>query len=150
MAGIKDDTEAQWILLSGLTISISLIAVAVFINQAAITGYHSANAVFDFPKDEIRELVAQTRETTTTSAQIAWELNHASNESVLHNFTRLFHSYTAQLATLYAAQGSTVNITLSKAVFNSTHHIDTVWLNISYNDGTTSYASQPEIIEVRQ
>ena len=58
--------------LSGLTISLSLIAVAVLINQAAITGYYSSHAALEFPKNQIRELVAETQESAKSEAVLAW------------------------------------------------------------------------------
>lgn len=148
MEGIED-TNAQWIILSGFTLSLSLISVAVFLNQAGITGYHSANAVLEFPKHEIRELVAQTRESIIDVAQLAWHLNNTSNESVLINFTKFFNNYTTQVGMIYAVHGETISLTLSKVVFNSTNSIEVVWLNISYSNGDTLYISQPEIIEIR-
>lgn len=68
MASIIGDTGGQWIVLSGLTISLSLITVAVLFNQAAITGYYSSYASLEFPKDKIRELTVQTHESVKCSA----------------------------------------------------------------------------------
>ena len=153
MAGIIDDTDGQCIALSGLTISISLVLVAILVNEAAITGYYSSYAALEFPKEKIREITAQTQESAKNAAQLAWNYSgglHATNESVLNNFTALLSNYSAQMNTIYAVHGETVNITLSKAVFNSSHSIDIIWLNISYDDGTTRYTSEPEIIEVKQ
>ncbi len=150
MAGLVDDTGGQWIALSGLAISLSLVLVAVLVNQAAITGYYSSHAAIEFPKDDIQELTEQTQESAKGAAQLAWELNNTGNESVLSNFTELLSNYNTQVSVLYAAHGDTVNITPSKIVFNSSHRIDIIWLNISYNDGITYYSSEPEIIEVNQ
>lgn len=150
MAGIRDDSSAQWIILSGFAISMSLIALAVLINQTSVTGYYSANAALEFPKEQIRDITSQTRETSIDAARIAWELNHTSNETVLQNFTRILNNYNNQVSILYAAHGETVNINISKVIFAPTSYIDTIWLNISYNDGKTYYASEPEIIKVTQ
>lgn len=168
MAGVIGDTDGQWIALSGLTISISLVLVAILVNQAAITGYYSSYAALEFPKERIREITTQTQESAKNAAQLAWELNNTTNETVLSNFTAFLSSYNAQMNTIYAVHGETVSITLFNytngtndtytysspeniALFNSTNHaIDRIWLNISYSDGTTSYASEPEIIEVKQ
>ena len=165
MAGLINDTGGQWIALSGLTISMSLIVVGVLINQAAITGYYSSHAALEFPKNQIRELVAETQESTKGMAQLAWELNHSSNETVLSNFTMLINNYSEQVNTIYAVHGMTVNIALSKEtvqvndtftyppnipIFNSTNHkIENIRLNISYDDGTTRYALTPEIIGMK-
>lgn len=167
MAVIIDDTDGQWIALSGLTISISLVLVAILFNEAAITGYYSSYAALEFPKEQIREITTQTQESAKSAAQLAWELNHTSNETVLSNFTALLSNYSAQMNTIYAVHGETVSITLFNyttgandtysyssgniPLFNSSNHtLDNIWLNISYNDGTTRYASEPEIIEMKQ
>jgi hypothetical protein len=149
MAGIIDDTGGQWIALSGLTISIALVMIAILVNQAAITGYYSSYAALEFPKEKIRELTTQTQESATSAAKLAWELNHTSDETVLYNFTALLNSYNDQMNTIHAVHGETVNISISKTVFNSSHSIDIIWLNVSYDDGITHYASEPEIIEVK-
>jgi hypothetical protein len=168
MAGLIDDMSGQWISLSGLTISLSLIVVGVLINQAAITGYYSSHAALEFPKNQIRELVTETQESTKGMAQLAWELNHSSNETVYSNFRTLINNYSEQVNTIYAVHGMTVNITLSNdtvqvndtytyppniPIFNPTnstsHKIENIRLNLSYNDGTTRYALTPEKIEMR-
>ena len=150
MASVIDDTGGQWIALSGLAISLSLVLVAVLINQAAVTGYYSSYAALEFPKEQIREITTQTQESAKGAAQLACELNNPRNETVLSNYTALNRSYNAQTSMIYAVHGETLNITLVKSAFNSTHDIDIIWLNISYNDGTTRYASETEIIEVKQ
>ena len=76
MASVVDDTKGQWIVLSGLTISVILILIAVLINQASITGYYSSYAALEFPKESIRELTIQTRDSAKSTAELAWELNH--------------------------------------------------------------------------
>jgi hypothetical protein len=149
MAGIIDSTDGQWIALSGLTISVSLVLIAILVNEAAITGYYSSYAPLEFPKEKLRELTTQTQESATSAAQLAWELNHTSDETVLNNFTALINSYSDQMNTIHAVHGETVNITISKTVFNSSHSIDIIWLNVSYDDGITRYSSEPEIIEVQ-
>jgi hypothetical protein len=168
MASLINDDKAQWITLSGLTISLSLVIVAVLFSQSAVTGYYSSYATLEFPKEQIRELKTQTHETAKSAAQFAWMLNNTSNEAVFSNFTMLINSYSEQVNTIYAVHGRTVNITLFNynqandtyqpdniPIFNSTNcatncAIENIWLNITYDDGTTRYASTPEIIEVKQ
>ena len=157
MASIIGDTGGQWIVLSGLTISLSLITVAVLFNQAAITGYYSSYASLEFPKDKIRELTVQTHESVKSAAQLAWELNNTSNETVLSNFKWLLINYSTQVNMLYAAHGEYINIAPSNtpdchgntSFNNTTHNIDMVCLNITYKDGSTKFTSEPEIIEVK-
>lgn len=150
MEGLKKDTSAQWIMLSGFTVSLTLIAVAILINQATITGYHSSNTALDFPKEQIRELVTETKKASEKSADLAWQLNHTSNDSVLENFTSLINSYDSQASTIYASHGETIDIEIAGfSRENNSTYIDSVWLNISYNDGKTYYSSKPEIVEVK-
>lgn len=167
MAGIIDDTDGQWIALSGLTISLSLVLIAILVNQAMITGYYSSYAALEFPKEKIRGITTQTQESARNMAQLACELDNTSNETVLSNFTALLNSYGGQMNTIYAVHSETVGITLfnytngtnetyfyssgSIPLFNSSNHtIDNIWLNISYDDGITNYSSEPEIIEMKQ
>ncbi len=164
MACLIPDESGQWIALSGLTISISMITVAILINQAAVTGYYSSYAALEFPKEQIRELKTETQESARNAAYAAWMLSNDTNSSVFSNFTHLLESYAIQVNTIYAFHGGTVNISIYNysinndsyiympgniTVFNSTtHYMNVIWLNISYDDGTTRYASTPEVIEV--
>ena len=165
MAGLIDDTSGQWIALSGLTISLSLIAVAVLVNEAAITGYYSSNAALEFPKNQIRELVAQAEETAISEAQISRGLNNSSNESIFINFTGSINNFSQQVNTIYSMHGVRTSITIFNynqtgdrysysssniSIFNSSsdHKINHIWLNMSYDDGTTNYNLAPHIIEM--
>ncbi len=156
MAGLVGDSSGQWIVLSGLMVSVSLVIVAVLVNEAAITGYYSSSAPIDFPKGELRELTAQTHETAMSAAQLAWSLNNTTNKSVWDNFTNIMENYSRQVSMIYAAHGDTVNITPISPYntgdtctqFNENTSLDIVCMNIIYSDGTTSYSSEAERIEV--
>lgn len=150
MANIAGNTEGQWIILSGMTISLSLILLALLANQASITGFHSSHSALEFPKEQIRDLTQGVRDYSKNAAQLAWELNHTTNETVRNNFTRLLNNYTSQVSTIHSVYGNNVNVTISKIVFNSTNNsrINIIWLNIYYDDGITYYACEPEIIEM--
>lgn len=54
MARLKDD--AQWIVLMGFVVSFSLFFIAILINQSTIVGQTTAEAVSEFPKNDIREV----------------------------------------------------------------------------------------------
>jgi len=50
-----------------------------------------------------------------------------------------------------AAHGQTVDISVSNITLKSSQSVsvgDSVWLNISYDDGRTFYLSNPEVVEV--
>lgn len=52
MAGLKDD--AQWIVLMGFIVSFSLFLLAIVLNQSTVVGQTTAEAVSEFPKEDIR------------------------------------------------------------------------------------------------
>jgi hypothetical protein len=54
MAGLND--EAQWIVLMGFVVSFSLFFIAIVLNQATVIGQTTAEAVLEFPKNDIREV----------------------------------------------------------------------------------------------
>ena len=45
---------AQWIVLMGFIVSFSLFFLAVLLNQSTVVGQTTAEAVSEFPKDDIR------------------------------------------------------------------------------------------------
>jgi hypothetical protein len=166
MASLIKDSGGQWIVLAGLAVSLSLVLIATLVTQASINGYYSSDAPLEFPKEQVRELTAQSRESSISSAQLAWKLNNSSNPNVFTNFKSLFDNYSSQVSVLYAAHGDTVNITLfnytqnidnytytsekvNTTLFNSNHLLENIWLNITYYNGDTEYYSSPEIIWVK-
>jgi hypothetical protein len=52
MARLNDD--AQWIVLMGFLVSFSFFFLAVLINQSTVVGQTTAEAVSEFPKNDIR------------------------------------------------------------------------------------------------
>jgi len=150
MANMKDDTRGQWILLSGFTISVTLVALVLLLNQSAITGYFSSNAALEFPKEQIRDLNIQTRETVQSVTLLAYQLNQSTNQSIPTIITTLLENYSTQTSILYASHGETVDIKVSNISINTsnTAFVDNIWMNISYYDGNTFYISEPEIVEV--
>lgn len=152
MAGLKRNTSGQIIILAGFAICISLIALAVLVNQAMITGYYSSNAALEFPKHQIRDITLQTRENSVSMAELALRLNQSNNQSVEDNYRSLFSQYERQMRKIYAFHGEEVSLelddmNLTTAGMNFSAQ-STVWVNITYNNGMTYYASRPEIVEV--
>ncbi len=54
MAGLNDD--AQWIVLMGFVVSFSLFFIAIVLNQSTVVGQTTAEAVLEFPKNDIRDV----------------------------------------------------------------------------------------------
>jgi hypothetical protein len=52
MARLNDD--AQWIVLMGFIVSFSLFFLALVLNQSTVVGQTTAEAVSEFPKEDIR------------------------------------------------------------------------------------------------
>jgi hypothetical protein len=52
MARLNDD--AQWIILMAFIVSFSLFFLAVILNQSTVVGQTTAEAVSEFPKEDIR------------------------------------------------------------------------------------------------
>jgi hypothetical protein len=154
MESLKKDTRGQWIALSGLFISIILIGLAALANQAVIAGYHSSNAVLEFPKENIRELNSHTRDNARIIKDLSIDLNKTSNDTIPVIYESLFYNYSIQMRGLYAIHGKTVDLSLvsinsTNGTYNNSD-FDLIFVNISYNDGTVHYMSNPEIIEVRE
>jgi hypothetical protein len=53
MARLSNET-AQWIVLMGFIVSFSLFFLAIILNQSTVVGQTTAEAVSEFPKDDIR------------------------------------------------------------------------------------------------
>jgi len=157
MESLRKDTKGQWIALSGLVISLILIVLAALANQAIVAGYHSSNAVLEFPKENIRELNLHTKDNAGILKGLASEINSSTNSTNMTIpviYEQLFDNYSSQIKTLYAAHGENIDVSLvatssANGTYNSSE-IDVVFVNIVYNDGSTHYVSQPEVIEVSQ
>jgi hypothetical protein len=54
MAGLNDD--AQWIVLMGFIVSFGLIFLGIVINQSTVVGQTTAEAVLEFPKNDILDV----------------------------------------------------------------------------------------------
>lgn len=153
MADLRENDEAQWLLLSGFTISAILVIFIILVNSATIVGYHSSSNALEFPKDNIRELVSESRLVATQSMDIAYQMNQTSNKSIEETTSDLIDSFSEQTSVIYAAHGQTVDINMANITINSSGPLpvgDNVWLNISYNDGNTYYLSNPEVVEVNR
>jgi len=67
MARLKDD--AQWIILLGFIISVSIFFLALIINESVLVGQTTAESVLELPKSDIHDL----RNEVFRSAQISAE-----------------------------------------------------------------------------
>lgn len=154
MEGLRKDTTGQWIALSGLVISLIIIGLAVLANQAVLAGYHSSNAALEFPKENIRELNLHTRDNAQMIRDMSFYMNSTTNETIPDAFEQLFDNYSMQMKKLYAVHGEVVDVAFVSINSTSGNYtvddIDMVLVNITYDDGTTHYVAEPELIEVNK
>ena len=79
MAKLNDD--AQWIILLGLIISVSIFFLALIVNEATLVGQTTAESVIDLPKADIQDLRNQVRhlvERDDFSDDISWDIQNIS------------------------------------------------------------------------
>ncbi|MBT8508907.1 hypothetical protein AZH53_10875 [Methanomicrobiaceae archaeon CYW5] len=50
------DDEGQWIVLMGVVVATGMFILAIIINQAPMVGQSTAEAVLEFPKNEIQDI----------------------------------------------------------------------------------------------
>jgi len=117
MARLMNDT-AQWIVLMGFVVSFSLFFLAVILNQSTVVGQTTAEAVSEFPKEDIRGV-----RTALLQSNMYWaSVNDQTNIRLdIENI-----SLTRQNAVIRIYAPISVN--------------DTYWLYpIHYNNGVTEY-----------
>jgi len=141
------DEEAQWIVLAGFTISISLAVLIVLLNLSFMSGYQASQAQLEFPMYELRELHDETYAEVNI---IAMQDNITTDEinDTMVNYGKLLsqlYAYHGQLvATTVNTTTSTKNATAaSNAVGGSNDlNVTTVTIEITFYDGTTKYTER--------
>lgn len=117
--------NGQWILLSGLVISLVIIGLSILLNQAMLSSHQSAQAEHTFPKNDILEFRTET-------FKEAIRIN--INENVTNDeFNQTMDQFLENLETLYLMQGEHVNlIVIEKGTARS--------VKIEFADGITKYS----------
>ena len=119
MAGLKDD--AQWIVLMGFVVSFSLFFIAIVINQSTVIGQTTAEAVLEFPKDDIRGV-----------RDVIIQSEFLDNAGIFLNKTKVQND----IRTLsLSRQNSVVNLSSTQPTAGDP---DTT-IDIHYNNGVTVY-----------
>lgn len=132
MVRLIGDDEGQWILMSGVTIAVGLIVLALVLNQAMLSGSQSSGAETYFPKNDIREL----REESRMEARRMW---HETGDSL--NFTDASRDYSRRVAAIYASHGQVANVTMTTTDNPNTN----ISIRVSFSDGTTYYTDSFEV-----
>ena len=138
------DEEAQWIVLAGFTISISLAVLIVLLNLSFMSGYQASQAQLEFPMYELRELHDETYNEVNIIAMQDNITTDEINDTMVNygNLLSQLYAYHGQLVT------TTVNTTTSMknttATSNATGQLNvtTVTIEITFYDGTTEYTER--------
>ena len=142
---VKDE-RGQWIISAGFLVSVSIIILALLLNQAMMGGYQSSAAILEFPKHEIRELVQETHREVIIAADRA-NTHNTTEKDVRANFT--IANFTNQTLRIYATHGQMVYMNVSSLSFNNiTNKTEKVNVTILFSDGVTTCTFDPEIIEM--
>ena len=143
--GLVKDERGQWIISAGFLVSVSIVILALLLNQAMMGGYQSSVAILEFPKHEIRELVQETHREVNIAAERA---NKKTGAELNLTFNSTMSNYTNSVEYLYAAHGQMayVNV-IYPLTFNATK-ISAVNVTILFSDGVTECTFDPEIIEI--
>ena len=119
MAGLKDD--AQWIVLMGFVVSFSLFFIAIVINQSTVIGQTTAEAVLEFPKDDIRGV-----------RDVIIQSEFLDNAGIFKNKTNVQND----IRTLsLSRQNSVVNLSSTPPTAGNPYSS----IDIHYNNGVTGY-----------
>jgi hypothetical protein len=141
--GIRQDSGAQWLLLSAIVVSIGLGSLILLFNMATLSGHSSTSSAMNFPKSQIRDL----RQLTTTEAiAIGREVNE--NSSVidkLHDFNESYDRFIGEVGNAYKMHGTMSDISYAPSYNDSLMKITNVTLNILFYDGTTYYTENTTV-----
>ena len=119
MARLMDDT-AQWIVLMGFIVSFSLFFLAIILNQSTVVGQTTAEAVSEFPKDDIRGV-----------RNVVIQSMFMDDESLFHNQTNVQN----EIRNLsISRQNAVVNFT-ARHILNDPY----TYYTIHYNNGVSAY-----------
>jgi hypothetical protein len=119
VAGLKDD--AQWIVLMGFVVSFSLFFIAIILNQSTVVGQTAAEAVLEFPKNDIRGV----RDVIIQSAFLQDE-GMFINKTTVQNDIRILS---------LGRQNSLVNFSSTESTPSDPY----TYVDIHYNNGVIVY-----------
>jgi len=116
MARLNDD--AQWIVLMGFIVSFSLFFLAILINQSTVVGQTTAEAVSEFPKNDIRGVRGALIESTLLD-----------DESLFQNKTTVQDEIKILALSRQNAVVNISSVTIGEYTYTEIH----------YNNGVTGY-----------
>jgi hypothetical protein len=112
--------DAQWIVLLGFIISVSIFFLAIIVNESVIVGQTTAESVLDFPKSDIQGLRGDIMRTIESSSSPGAAITNVNNGRF-------------EVQELYLSRKSAlvdIGVVETTNIYNVTIH---------YNNGVTSY-----------
>src|SRR5208337_1663799 len=151
MGQMSRDDSGQFLLLTGIIISVGMVILLIFINQSSMGGYSSSDSIMNFPKNDIRDIRADT----INEATYLGTLQNNNPYSIYNNTTRgqhrsdmfnvSFNNYTRDMVNLTSLSGYAVDLSAVPSINNQT--INNATVSIYFNDGETAY-NETLIIDV--
>ncbi|HEY3274531.1 MAG TPA: hypothetical protein VGJ92_12240 [Methanocella sp.] len=142
MSGLKTDETGQWLLLGSMIVAVGLAVLIVFVNQSVLAGHSSSGSIMDFPKNDIRELRAETVSEVYIAGTDA-NLQGATLADRQSRFETMFDRFVEEARYMYSSKGSDVNISYSEGLNYSNlpggQSMDNVTLFLYFNNGDTQY-----------
>lgn len=133
----RSDSSGQWLLLMAVIAGVGMTVLLVYVNQSVMAGYASSGSMLDFPKNDLREIRAETINEATVIGTSA----NTKGATILDKknlFDADFKQYTDDLSRMYSMSGTHLVITYDEIPL-STLMIEKITLHIYYNNGETEY-----------
>ncbi|HTY91829.1 MAG TPA: hypothetical protein VMC84_11685 [Methanocella sp.] len=140
---LRDDDSGQFLLLTGVVISIGMVILLIFLNQSSMGGYSSSDSIMSFPKNDIRDLRIETiNEAISLGARENNNPYYGYNNSTRGQirsdmFNASFIGYASDIASLSARNGYLASVSAIPGVENQT--ISNATVSVYYNNGETMY-----------
>lgn len=137
------DTNAQWLLLSAIVVSIGLGALILLFNMAILSGHSSTTSAMSFPKNQIRDL----RQLCTSEAiAIGGQVNANANvTNKIQGFNDSYDRFISQTNTIYAEHGTVSDIQYMPSYNGTLAKLTNITVNIMFYDGTTYYTENTTV-----
>ncbi|MBE0517513.1 MAG: hypothetical protein IBX41_09065 [Methanophagales archaeon] len=127
-----NNQKGQWIILSGLILTLGLVSLVILLNQAMSAGYKVSVAETDFASREITEIYEETVRTAKLVHGKSLEFNGSMAD------------YATNISRIYAARGVILEITVTKhAAFPNIANV-----TMHYYDGKVNFSLHERMIQL--
>jgi hypothetical protein len=150
MRMLREDTSGQFILLTGIIISIGMVILLLYLNQSSMAGHSSSDSIMSFPKNDIRDIRQETL-AEAVALGIAendndhYEVSNASlrGQARMNGFNASFINYSRDLTNIYALEGCLVDVSAIPYLDNQS--IKNASVCIYYYNSETLYSENTSV-----